>query len=228
MNIPVFHDDQHGTAIVVLAALINALKIVNKRKEDIRVVINGAGAAGTAIYKILKNYGVQHFVVLDSRGIIGPERDDVSGYKEMFVSETQLSGDIATALQGSDVFIGLSAPGVVTTEMVASMNTDAIIFAMANPVPEIYPEEAKAGGARIVATGRSDFANQINNVLAFPGVFRGIFDAGGREITEEMKIAAGVAIAAIVGEELHEEYIIPSPFDERVMPAVADAVQKLV
>lgn len=226
MNIPVFHDDQHGTAIVVLAALINALKIVKKKKESVTVVINGAGAAGIAIAKILKAYGFTNLILVDSQGIVSTKRTDVNAYKQEFAIEQE--GTLADAVSNADVFIGLSAPGVLTTEMVRTMNADAIIFAMANPVPEIMPEEALAGGAAVVATGRSDFANQINNVLAFPGIFRGVLDVGARDITEEMKLAAAQAIAELIPEKkLKPEYIIPSAFDKKVMPAVAEAVKRV-
>jgi len=230
MNIPVFHDDQHGTAIVVLSALINALKIVNKKKEDIKVVISGAGAAGTAIFKILKLYGVKDFILLDSKGIISKDRKELSEVKKEFLKDSNknnLSGGLTEAINGADVFIGLSAPKLLTQEMVKTMNSDSIIFAMANPVPEIMPDEAKKAGARIIATGRSDFPNQINNVLAFPGIFRGAFDSGAPQITEKMKLAAANAIAGLIStKDLNENNIIPSAFDERVAKVVAKEVAK--
>lgn len=234
MNIPVFHDDQHGTAIVVLAALINALKVAHGAQctvhsaqgKQMRIVINGAGAAGIAIAKILKAYGFTNLILVDSQGVVSTKRADLNAYKQEFAIEQE--GTLADAVSNADVFIGLSAPGVLTTEMVRTMNTDAIIFAMANPVPEIMPEEALAGGAAVVATGRSDFANQINNVLAFPGIFRGVLDAGARDITEEMKLAAAEAIAGLIPEKkLKPDYIIPSAFDKKVMPAVAKAVKRM-
>ncbi len=234
MNIPVFHDDQHGTAIVVLAALINALKVAHGAQctvhsaqgKQMRIVINGAGAAGIAIAKILKAYGFANLVLLDSQGIVSASRQDLNEFKKEFAVTQE--GVLADAVRGADVFIGLSAPGVLTTEMVRTMNADAIIFAMANPVPEIVPDEALAGGAAVVATGRSDFANQINNVLAFPGIFRGALDAGARDITEDMKLAAAEAIAGLIPDKkLKPDYIIPSAFDKKVMPAVAAAVKRV-
>ncbi len=227
LDIPVFHDDQHGTAIVLLAALINALKVVNKKAEDIKVVISGAGSAGTAIGKLLLEYGVKHLTYCDRKGILN--RDTALNEAQLDLCEvTNLEdqhGTIADALRGADVFIGVSAPGIVTAEMVFSMNKDAIVFPMANPTPEIMPEEAKRGGARIIGTGRSDYPNQINNVLVFPGLFRGALDVRAREITEEMKLSAAKAIAALVtDEELNEEYIIPGVFDHRVAKEVAREV----
>jgi len=232
MGIPVFHDDQHGTAIVVLAALINALKVVGKKPEEVRVVINGAGAAGTAILRMISAYGVRFITGVDTKGIIYDGREDLNKYKRLFVELSEakaVAGTLADALKGADVVIGLSVAGAITSQMVASMAPDAIVFAMANPTPEILPDEAKAAGARVVATGRSDFKNQINNVLAFPGVFRGALDAGARQITEEMKLAAAQALAALISDEdLSEENILPFAFDERVVSTVAGAVEKCV
>ncbi len=229
LDIPVFHDDQHGTAIIVLAGLMNALKIVGKRMEDITVVINGAGAAGTAIGKMILNVGVKDMLLLDSKGIIYEGRTaGMNWAKEEMARLTnrgRRSGGLAEALCGADVFIGVSQPGIVTEEMVHSMNRDAIVFALANPVPEIMPDLAKAAGARVVGTGRSDFPNQVNNVLAFPGLFRGAFDVRASTINEEMKLAAAKALAALIPEEeLNEDYIIPAAFDPRVRPALAAAV----
>ena len=228
-DIPIFHDDQHGTAIITLAGLINALKVVGKKKEDIKVVTNGAGAAATAITKLLISYGIRNVVMCDRAGAIYEGRTDhMNAAKEEMAKLTnpnRESGKLADVLVGADVFIGVSAPKMVTTEMVKTMNKDAIVFACANPTPEIFPDEAKAGGARVVSTGRSDFPNQINNVLAFPGVFRGAFDVRARDINEEMKIAASLALAGLISdEELNEDYIIPAPFDPRVKDAVAKAV----
>ena len=228
-DIPIFHDDQHGTAIITLAGLINALKVVGKKKDEIRVVTNGAGAAATAITKLLISYGIKNVIMCDRAGAIYRGRQkNMNPFKEEMANLTNpdnVSGSLADVLAGADVFIGVSAPGTVTTEMVKTMNRDAIIFACANPTPEIFPEDARAGGARIISTGRSDFPNQINNVLAFPGVFRGAFDVRARDINEEMKIAAAYALANLISdEELNEEYIIPAPFDPRVKDAVARAV----
>jgi len=228
-DIPIFHDDQHGTAIITLAGLINALKVVGKNKEDIRVVTSGAGAAATAITKLLLSYGIRDIVMCDRAGAIYEGRPDhMNPAKEEMARLTNpghRTGSLADVLVGADVFIGVSAPGTVTTDMVRTMNRDAIIFACANPTPEIFPDEAKAGGARVISTGRSDFPNQINNVLAFPGVFRGAFDVRARDINEEMKIAAAYALAGLISDdELNEEYIIPAPFDPRVKDAVASAV----
>jgi len=225
-NIPIFHDDQHGTAIVVCAAMVNALKIVRKDISEVRVVVNGAGAAGIAVTKLLMTMGVKDVVLCDSKGAIFEGRTyGMNPYKEEIAQITnrqKLSGQLADVIKGADVFIGLSVAGCVTREMVAGMAKDAIVFAMANPVPEIMPDEAKEAGAKVVATGRSDFPNQINNVLAFPGVFRGALDARATAINEEMKLAAVYAISGIVTEdELCTDYIIPGPFDERVAPAVA-------
>ena len=228
-DIPIFHDDQHGTAIITLAGLINALKVVGKNKDEIKVVTNGAGAAATAITKLLISYGIKNVIMCDRAGAIYRGRPkNMNPFKEEMADLTNpdnVSGSLADVLAGADVFIGVSAPGTVTTEMVRTMNKDAIIFACANPTPEIFPEDAKAGGARVISTGRSDFPNQINNVLAFPGVFRGAFDVRAKDINEEMKIAASYALANLISdEELNEEYIIPAPFDPRVKDAVAKAV----
>ena len=228
LNIPVFHDDQHGTAIVVLAGIINALKVTGKKKEDCRVVVNGAGSAGVAITKLLLNYGFPHITMCDKTGMLCKGMDGLNWMQEKMVEVTNLehkTGTLADALKGADIFVGVSAPGIVSQEMVASMNKDSILFAMANPVPEIMPELALAAGVKVVATGRSDFPNQINNVLAFPGVFRGALDVRASDINEEMKMAAARALAGLIGEEeLSEENIIPKPFDPRVVPAVAQAV----
>ena len=227
LDIPVFHDDQHGTAIVLLAALMNALKIVDKKFEEIRVVISGAGAAGAAIGRLLRRYGVRHLIFCNRKGIVNLDTAGNDAQRELctFSNEENLHGSIADALKGADVFIGVSAPGLVTSEMVATMNKDAIVFPMANPIPEIMPDEAFKGGARIVGTGRSDYPNQINNVLVFPGLFRGALDVRARAITEGMKIAAAEALAALVSdEERSEQYIIPSALDTRAAKAVAEAV----
>jgi malate dehydrogenase (oxaloacetate-decarboxylating) len=231
LSIPVFHDDQHGTAVVTLAALINGARLVGKELQDLLVVINGAGAAGVAIAKILLSVGVRDIILCDRVGIIYQGRPEgMNPAKEELAQITNKEGrrgNLAAALAGADVFIGVSAPGVVTGEMVQSMNEDPMIFAMANPVPEIYPEEARAAGAKVIGTGRSDFPNQINNVLAFPGILRGALDARARDINEEMKIAAAEAIAGLIpAAELQADYIIPGAFDERVAPAVAAAVAK--
>jgi malate dehydrogenase (oxaloacetate-decarboxylating) len=228
-DIPIFHDDQHGTAIVTAAGLINALKLVNKNIEDIRVVANGAGAAGVAIVKLLLNMGVKDVILCDTKGIIYKDRPvGMNKFKEEMASITnkeQKQGSLADALEGADVFVGVSAAGAVTKEMVQSMNKNPIIFAMANPVPEIMPEEAKEAGALVVGTGRSDFPNQVNNVLAFPGIFRGALDVRAKEINEEMKVAAVYAISGLItSEELHADYVIPDPFDSRVAKHVAEAV----
>lgn len=229
-DIPIFHDDQHGTAIIVAAALTNALKIVGKRLEEVRLVLSGAGAAGTAIYKLLRSMGLRRAVLCDIRGIVYPGRPDLADdpalaeLAELTRPELR-EGGLAAALRGADVFIGVSAPGLVTREMVRSMAPDPILFPMANPTPEIMPDLAREAGAAVVGTGRSDFPNQINNVLAFPGVFRGAFDVRASEINEEMKLAAARALAGLVGEdELSPDYIIPAAFDQRVCPAVAKAV----
>ncbi|MDW7672409.1 MAG: malic enzyme-like NAD(P)-binding protein [Bacillota bacterium] len=228
MDIPIFHDDQHGTAIITLAALINALKITGKKMEELVIVVNGAGSAGVAITKILQTAGAGDVLLLDRKGILYPGRDGMNWAKVEMAAVTnkkQKQGDLAAAMEGADVFIGVSSANIVSKEMVQSMKKDAIIFAMANPVPEIDPELAKEAGARVVGTGRSDYANQINNVLAFPGIFRGALDVMAKDINEEMKLAAAHALASIIPDaELSEEYIIPMPFDERVAPAVASAV----
>ena len=230
LDIPVFHDDQHGTAVVALCALINSLKLVNKSIEDVRIVINGPGAAGTAICKLFARYGARHICMIDRTGILYRGREHLNAYKAELAEITNpegLRGGLAEAIVGADVFLGVSAAGVLTPEMVRKMNRDPIIFAMANPVPEILPDEARAAGARIVATGRSDFPNQINNVLVFPGIFRGALDAR-TQITDEMKIAAAEALAALVPTaELREDYILPGAFDRRVAPAVAESVRRL-
>ena len=227
-DIPIFHDDQHGTAVITLAGLTNALKVVGKKKEDVRIVTSGAGAAAIAIVKLLLSAGFRNVTMCDRKGAIYAGRDGLNWIKEEMAQQTNLekkAGSLADMLVGADVFIGVSAPGQVTKEMVATMNKDAIIFACANPTPEIYPDEAKAGGARVISTGRSDFPNQINNVLAFPGIFRGTFDVRASDINEEMKMAAAMALAELISDdELNEEYIIPKAFDPRVGPAVAKAV----
>ena len=227
-DIPIFHDDQHGTAVITLAGLTNALKVVGKKKEDVRVVTSGAGAAAVSIVKLLLAAGFRHITMCDRKGAIYAGREGLNWIKEEMAQSTNLekkAGSLAEVLEGADVFIGVSAPGTVTAEMVKTMNRDAIVFACANPTPEIFPEEAKAGGAAVVATGRSDFPNQINNVLAFPGIFRGTFDVRARDINEEMKMAAARALAELIPDgELSAEYIIPKAFDNRVGPAVAKAV----
>lgn len=229
LDIPVFHDDQHGTAIVVLAGIINSLKITGKKKEDCKVVLNGAGSAGVAITKLLLTYGFKHITMCGRRGIINKDTPNLNWMQQKMTEVTNLSGEtgsLADALKNADIFIGVSVPDCVTGEMVASMNQDAILFAMANPVPEIMPEVAKAAGARIVGTGRSDFPNQINNVVAFPGIFRGALEGRAPQITEEMKLAAAQAIAGLVSnEELNEEFIMPEAFDPRVAEAVSQAVK---
>ena len=227
-NIPVFHDDQHGTAIVCTAGLTNALKIVGKKWEDISAVISGAGSAGISICKLLQKFGIGNVVLVDSQGALVDGDPRLNPAKQEIAAVTNKNketGSLADVIKGKDVFIGVSAPGLVTADMVRTMAKDPIIFAMANPTPEIMPDEAKEGGARIVATGRSDFPNQINNVLVFPGIFRGALDARATAITEPMKVAAAKAIASIVSdEELSEDYIIPDAFNEKVAPAVAKAV----
>lgn len=229
LDIPVFHDDQHGTAIVVLAATINALKIVGKKKEDCKVVMNGAGSAGVAIAKLLLSYGFVNIIMCNRGGIVGKQRTDLNPVLQQMTEITnpnQETGTLADALKDADIFIGVSAPNTVTPDMVSSMNRDAIIFAMSNPVPEIMPDEAKAAGARIVGTGRSDFPNQINNVVAFPGIFRGALEGRAPQITEEMKLAAALAIADLVPEsELNEDNIMPEAFNPKVAEVVAEAVK---
>ncbi|MDY6365913.1 MAG: malic enzyme-like NAD(P)-binding protein [Oscillospiraceae bacterium] len=226
-DIPIFHDDQHGTAVITLAGLTNALKVVGKKKEDVKVVTSGAGAAAIAITKLLLSAGFKDITMCDRKGAIYKGREGLNWIKTEMTEVTNLSrkaGTLADMLVGADVFIGVSAPNTVTTEMVKTMNKNAIIFACANPTPEIFPDAAKAGGARVVSTGRSDYPNQINNVLAFPGIFRGAFDVRASDINEEMKVAAAEALADLVGDELSEDYIIPAAFDPRVGPAVAKAV----
>lgn len=229
LNIPVFHDDQHGTAIVVLAGIINALKVVNKKKEDCRVVVNGAGSAGIAITKLLLTYGFPNITLCDKVGILSKTTEGLNWMQEKMMDVTNLSGQtgtLADALNGADIFVGVSAPGIVTEEMVASMNHDAILFAMANPVPEIMPDLAKKAGARIVGTGRSDFPNQVNNVIAFPGIFKGALEGRATQITEEMKLAAANALANLIPEnQLSEENILPEAFNPKAAQAVADAVK---
>ena len=230
LDIPVFHDDQHGTAIVVLAGVINALKVVGKKKEDCRVVVNGAGSAGVAITRLLMTYGFSNIIMCDKSGILCDGAEGLNWMQEKMVKRTNLAhetGSLADALKGADIFVGVSAPGIVTEEMVASMNSDAILFAMANPVPEIMPDLAKKAGARVVGTGRSDFPNQVNNVVAFPGIFRGALEGHAKQITDKMKLAAANAIAALVSdEELNENNIMPEAFDPRVADVVADAVKR--
>ncbi len=227
-DIPIFHDDQHGTAIITLAGLINALKVVGKKMEDVKVVTSGAGAAAISITKLLLSAGFKNIVMTDRKGAIYKGRDGLNWIKEEMAEVTNLNGEkgtLADVIKGADIFIGVSAPGTVTTEMVKTMNKDAIVFACANPTPEIFPDDAKAGGARVISTGRSDFPNQINNVLAFPGIFRGTFDVRASDINEEMKMAASHALASLISDdELSEDYIIPKAFDPRVGPAVAAAV----
>lgn len=230
LDIPVFHDDQHGTAIVVLAGIINALKVVGKKKEDCRVVVNGAGSAGVAITRLLLTHGFSNIIMCDKSGILCDGAEGLNWMQEKMVKRTNLAhetGSLADALKGADIFVGVSAPGIVTEEMVASMNSDAILFAMANPVPEIMPDLAKKAGARVVGTGRSDFPNQVNNVVAFPGIFRGALEGHAKQITDKMKLAAANAIAALVSDEdLNEDNIMPEAFDPRVADVVADAVKR--
>ena len=227
-DIPIFHDDQHGTAIVTLAGLLNALKVVGKKKEDVKIVTSGAGAAAISIVKLLLSAGFQNVIMTDRTGAIYEGREGLNWIKAEMAQVTnkdKVAGKLADVIVGADVFIGVSAPGTLTTEMVKTMNKDAIVFACANPTPEIFPEDAKAGGARVISTGRSDYPNQVNNVLAFPGIFRGTFDVRASDINEEMKMAAAMAIAGLISdEELNEDYIIPAAFDPRVGPAVAKAV----
>ena len=229
LDIPVFHDDQHGTAIVVLAGIMNGLRLTGKKKEDCQVVVNGAGSAGVAITRLLLNYGFRHVTMCDRFGIISKNYPNLNWMQEEMTKYTNLEnkeGTLADALMGADVFVGVSAPGIVTAEMVASMNKDAIMFAMANPVPEIMPDIARAAGARVVGTGRSDFPNQINNVTAFPGIFKGALEGRARQITEEMKLAAAAALAGLVSdEELSEDFIMPDPFDPRIVDVVSKAVK---
>lgn len=229
LPIPVFHDDQHGTAIVVLAGIINALKVTGKKKEDCRVVVNGAGSAGIAITKLLLTYGFLHITMCDRAGILKKGMDGLNWMQEKMVEVTNLEGtdgSLADAMKGADIFVGVSAPGIVTKEMAASMNTDAILFAMANPVPEIMPDVAKEAGAKIIGTGRSDFPNQVNNVVVFPGIFKGALEGRAAAITEEMKLAAATAIAGLVDESiLDENHILPEAFDPRVADVVSRAVK---
>ena len=228
LHIPVFHDDQHGTAIVVLAGIINALKVVGKKKEDCRVVVNGAGSAGVAITKLLLTYGFPHITMCDKSGILAKGSEGLNWMQEKMMEVTNLEGQtgtLADAMKGADIFVGVSAPGIVTADMVASMNHDAILFAMANPVPEIMPDIAKAAGARVVGTGRSDFPNQVNNVVVFPGIFKGALEGRATAITEEMKLAAANAVAGLVDEkDLSEDNILPEAFDPRVADVVSKAV----
>jgi len=227
-DIPIFHDDQHGTAVITLAGLMNALKVTGKKKEDVKIVTSGAGAAAISIVRLLLSAGFKNVTMCDRKGAIYEGREGLNWIKEEMSTVTNLekkAGSLADMMVGADIFIGVSAPGTVTSDMVRTMNKDAIIFACANPTPEIFPEDAKAGGARVIATGRSDFPNQINNVLAFPGIFRGTFDVRASDINEEMKMAAARALAGLISdEELSEDYIIPKAFDPRVGPAVAAAV----
>lgn len=229
LDIPVFHDDQHGTAIVVLAGIINAMKVTGKDKESAKVVVNGAGSAGVAITKLLLTYGFKDVTMCDISGILGKGSQNLNWMQQKMVEVTNLeqkTGTLADALKGADIFVGVSAPNIVSAEMVASMNKDAILFAMANPVPEIMPDVAKAAGAKVVGTGRSDFPNQVNNVIAFPGIFKGALEGHARQITEEMKLAAAKAIADLVSdEELNEDFIMPEPFDPRVSDVVSQAVK---
>lgn len=229
LDIPVFHDDQHGTAIVVLAGIINALKVTGKEKENCRIVVNGAGSAGIAITKLLLTYGFPNIIMCDKSGILSKDTKDLNWMQEKMMEVTNLQGEngtLADAMKGADIFVGVSAPGIVTTEMVASMNKDAILFAMANPVPEIMPDIAKAAGAKVVGTGRSDFPNQVNNVVAFPGIFKGALEGRATQITEEMKLAAALAIASLVPDgELSEDNIMPEAFDPKVAEVVAEAVK---
>lgn len=232
LDIPVFHDDQHGTAIVVLAGIINGLKVADKKKEDCRVIINGAGSAGIAICKLLLTYGFPNITLCDINGIISEKSEGLNWMQKEMCKVTnpdKKTGTLADALKGADIFVGVSAPNIVTQEMVASMNHNAILFAMANPTPEIMPDAAKAAGALVVGTGRSDFPNQVNNVVAFPGIFKGALEGRARQITEEMKLAAAIAIAGLVpDEELHADNIMPQPFDPRVANVVSQAVKRLI
>ncbi len=232
LDIPVFHDDQHGTAIVVLAGIMNGLKVVGKQKENCKVVVNGAGSAGVAITKLLLKYGFQHVTMCDINGIISKASPNLNWMQEKMAEVTNLeqkTGTLSDALCGADIFVGVSAPNIVTKEMVASMNKDSILFAMANPVPEIMPDLAKEAGARVVGTGRSDFPNQVNNVVAFPGIFKGALEGRATQITEEMKLAAAHAIAGLVADEdLHENNILPEAFDPRVAEVVSAAVKELI
>ena len=229
LDIPVFHDDQHGTAIVVLAGIINGLRVTGKKKEDCKVVVNGAGSAGVAITKLLLTYGFKHITMCDKSGILSSDSEGLNWMQKKMTEVTNLenaSGTLADALKGADIFVGVSAPNIVTPEMVSSMNKDAILFAMANPVPEIMPDVAKAAGAKVVGTGRSDFPNQVNNVIAFPGIFKGALEGHAKQITEEMKLAAAEALAALVSDdEINEDFIMPEAFDPRVAEVVSEAVK---
>ena len=230
LDIPVFHDDQHGTAIVVLSGVINALRLTGKQKEACRVVVNGAGSAGIAIAKLLLNYGFRNLILCDKCGIINSRSEGINEAQRAMLATTNLDdeeGTLADAMRGADIFVGVSVPGIVSADMVKSMNSDAILFAMANPTPEIFPDVARAAGARVVGTGRSDFPNQINNVVAFPGIFKGALEARATRITKKMKLAAAEALAALVSdEELSEDFIMPEPFDPRAVEAVASAVRE--
>lgn len=229
LDIPVFHDDQHGTAVITVAAIMNALKLVDKREEEVKAVISGAGAAGIAIAKMLLDMGIKRLYICDSQGVVWRGNPKNNVYKEEIAQRTNpenIQGSLSDMMSGADIFIGVSGPGIVTKEMVHTMNKDAIILAMANPVPEIYPEEAKAAGAKIVGTGRSDFSNQINNVLAFPGIFRGALEARATEINQEMNLAAAKAIADMVGDKLSEDYIVPDALDKSSAEAVSQAVKE--
>lgn len=230
LDIPVFHDDQHGTAIVVLAGIINALKVVEKKKEDCKVVVNGAGSAGVAITKLLLTYGFKNVIMCDKIGVLSKASENLNWMQQEMVKVTNPNNEtglLKDTLKGADIFVGVSAPGIVTKEMVSSMNKDSILFAMANPVPEIMPDLAKEAGARVVGTGRSDFPNQVNNVVAFPGIFKGALEGRARQITEEMKLAAAKAIASLVpDDELNDENIMPQPFDPKVAEVVSNAVKE--
>jgi malate dehydrogenase (oxaloacetate-decarboxylating) len=230
LNIPVFHDDQHGTAIIVLAGVMNALKLLGKKKEEMRVVVSGAGAAGVAVSKLLMRAGITDVILCDRKGVISKETAGNNETKLEMIEITNprgVQGSLADALKEADIFVGVSAPGIVNREMVATMRRDPIIFAMSNPVPEIMPEEARAGGARVIGTGRSDFPNQVNNVLVFPGIFKGALEGHARQITEEMKLAAAEAVASLVDDQtLDEEHILPAAFDPRVADAVSRAVRE--
>jgi len=232
LDIPVFHDDQHGTAIVVLAGAINALKVTGKNKEDCKIVVNGAGSAGIAISKLLLSYGFRHLTLCDINGILSKDYENLNWMQTEMVKVTNLenkNGSLADAFVGADLFVGVSAPNIVTPEMVSTMNKDAIIFAMANPIPEIMPDLAKQAGAKVVATGRSDFPNQVNNVVAFPGIFKGALEGRATQITEEMKLAAAIAIASLVDDkDLNEDNIMPQPFDPRVSDLVSNAVKAYI
>lgn len=232
LDIPVFHDDQHGTAIVVLAGLINSLKVVDKNKEDVRVVINGAGSAGIAITRLIHSYGFRHITICDIHGILSSEYPNPNPIQKQILeitNNTNKQGTLKDAIEGSDIFIGVSAPNILTSEMISSMSKDAVVFALANPEPEIMPDEAKKGGARVVATGRSDFPNQVNNVIAFPGIFKGALNGHAKQITEDMKLAAAKAIASLISNtKLDENHILPEPFDSRLCDTVSQAIMDLI